>query len=113
MWMSATNTLAKYLDPTRFPKYSAEIRQKRYLNSMWSEGRMEAVMVVADGFAWNGEIFASLSAVAKAITGTKWNGHRFFGVRPEDRSIVGPKLIGGGAPSNGSKIVPRASGGTS
>ena len=47
---------------------------------------MEMVMVVADGFAWNGEIFASLSAVAQAITGTKWNGHRFFGVRPQDRS---------------------------
>jgi hypothetical protein len=46
---------------------------------------METVMVVADGFAWNGKAFDSLSAVAKAITGTKWNGHRFFGVRPQDR----------------------------
>ena len=49
--------------------------------------RMETVMVVAEGFAWNGEIFARLSAVAHAITGTKWNGHRFFGVRPQDRSL--------------------------
>jgi hypothetical protein len=39
------------------------------------------VMVLQDGFAWNGETFASLSQVALAITGTKWNGPRFFGLR--------------------------------
>jgi len=58
------------------------------------QGRMETVMVVADGFAWDGEIFASLSAVAWAMTGTKWNGHRFFGVRPEDRSPRNPRGMG-------------------
>jgi hypothetical protein len=39
------------------------------------------VMVMPDGFAWNGETFDSLSQVAFAITGTKWNGPRFFGLR--------------------------------
>ena len=39
------------------------------------------VMVMPDGFAWNGETFASLSEIAFAITGTKWNGPRFFGLR--------------------------------
>jgi hypothetical protein len=39
------------------------------------------VMVMPDGFAWNGETFASLSKIAFAITGTKWNGPRFFGLR--------------------------------
>jgi len=43
------------------------------------------VIVVDDGFAWNGATYASLSALAFAITGTKWNGHRFFGVRRRDR----------------------------
>jgi hypothetical protein len=38
-------------------------------------------MVIPDGFAWNGETFASLSEIAFAITGTKWNGPRFFGLR--------------------------------
>jgi hypothetical protein len=38
-------------------------------------------MVTADGFAWNGGTFHSLSQVAFAITGTKWNGPRFFGLR--------------------------------
>jgi len=47
----------------------------------------QRVMVLADGFAWNGQTFDSLSKVAFAITGTKWNGPRFFGLRDkEDRS---------------------------
>jgi hypothetical protein len=39
------------------------------------------VMVMPDGYAWNGKSFDSLSQVALAITGTKWNGPRFFGLR--------------------------------
>lgn len=49
------------------------------------QGRLERVIVVDDGFAWNGATYASISALAFAITGTKWNGHRFFGVRRRDR----------------------------
>jgi hypothetical protein len=46
----------------------------------------QRVMVTADGFAWNGQTYDSLSKVAFAITGTKWNGPRFFGMRDkEDR----------------------------
>jgi len=48
------------------------------------------VMVMADGFAWNGQTYDSLSKVAFAITGTKWNGPRFFGLRDkEDHSTMG------------------------
>jgi hypothetical protein len=48
--------------------------------------RSQRVMVMADGFAWNGQTYESLSKVAFAITGTKWNGPRFFGLRDkEDR----------------------------
>ena len=39
------------------------------------------VMVLADGFAWNGQSYDSLTKVAFAITGTRWNGPRFFGLR--------------------------------
>jgi hypothetical protein len=39
------------------------------------------VMVMSDGYAWDGRSFGSLSQVAFAITGTKWNGPRFFGLR--------------------------------
>jgi hypothetical protein len=45
-------------------------------------GRTHRVMVVADGFAWEGQTYDSLSRIAFAITGTKWNGPRFFGLRP-------------------------------
>ena len=49
----------------------------------------QRVMVMADGFAWNGQTYDSLSKVAFAITGTKWNGPRFFGLRDkEDRAAT-------------------------
>src|SRR6202023_594237 len=55
--------------------------------------RSQQVMVMADGFAWNGQTYDSLSKVAFAITGTKWNGPRFFGLRDkEDRSAMGARL---------------------
>lgn len=43
-------------------------------------GVQHRVMVLEEGYAWSGKTFASLSAVAKAITGTNWNGQRFFGL---------------------------------
>jgi Protein of unknown function (DUF2924) len=42
------------------------------------QGRIERVMVLEEGFTWNGKTYASVSAVAFAITGVKWNGRRFF-----------------------------------
>jgi hypothetical protein len=45
------------------------------------KGRLERVMILEEGFAWNGQTFGSLSQIAKAMTGTNWNGHRFFGLR--------------------------------
>ena len=45
------------------------------------KGKLERVMVLEEGFAWNGQTFGSLSHIAKAMTGTNWNGHRFFGLR--------------------------------
>jgi hypothetical protein len=45
------------------------------------KGRLERVMILEEGFAWNGQTFGSLSQIAMAMTGTTWNGHRFFGLR--------------------------------
>jgi hypothetical protein len=56
------------------------------------QGRIERVMALDEGFAWNGKTYASLSAVAFAITGVKWNGHRFF---------FGPNGRGGASRSGG------------
>src|ERR1700730_18113011 len=44
----------------------------------------QRVMVMSDGFAWNGRTYDSLSKVAFAITGTKWNGPRFFGLKDKE-----------------------------
>ena len=56
------------------------IRPGTVLIREW-DGRAERVTVLADGFAWNGTTYQSLSQVARAITGTRWNGPRFFGLR--------------------------------
>ena len=39
------------------------------------------VTVTASGFEWQGRPYASLSAIARAITGTRWNGWVFFGLK--------------------------------
>ena len=43
--------------------------------------QMIEIMVVNNGFAYDGEVYKSLSAIATKITGTKWNGLKFFGVQ--------------------------------
>jgi hypothetical protein len=50
------------------------------LTREWN-GKLERVMVLEKGFAWNGKSYDSLSQIAKAMTDTNWNGHRFFGLR--------------------------------
>ena len=49
----------------------------------WSdlEGQDSLRMVMADGFAYGGQTFASLSEIATDITGTNWNGPRFLALR--------------------------------
>jgi hypothetical protein len=65
------------VDPSR---PTTNLRPGTMLGREWN-GQMQRVAVLADGFAWNGKMFSSLSGVAFAITGTRWNGPRFFGVR--------------------------------
>ena len=50
------------------------------LTREWN-GLTHRVMVLEDGFAWNGQKHASLSEIAFRITGTHWSGPRFFGLR--------------------------------
>jgi hypothetical protein len=44
-------------------------------------GHTHVVEVTASGMLYQGTLYSSLSAVAKAITGTHWNGLLFFGLR--------------------------------
>lgn len=60
-------------------------------------GTMHHVMVLTDGFAWNGTTYRSLSEVAYAITGTRWNGPRFFGLK-SSRKVSRGSSTGGTAP---------------
>jgi len=39
------------------------------------------VTVLPKGYAYDGEIYDSLSKIARLITGSRWNGPRFFGLR--------------------------------
>jgi hypothetical protein len=55
-------------------------------------GTMHHVMVLADGFAWNGTTYRSLSEVAFAITGTRWNGPRFFGLKSGGKARTADRM---------------------
>jgi hypothetical protein len=71
-----------------FDQKRTELTRGTVLVREWDR-HSQRVMVVADGFASNGQTYDSLSKVAFAITGTKWNGPRFFGLRDkEDQPVV-------------------------
>jgi hypothetical protein len=45
------------------------------------KGRSHRVVVLTEGFAYEGKTFGNLSEIASLITGVRWNGPRFFGLR--------------------------------
>ena len=71
----------------RFDQKRTELTPGTVLTREWDR-RSQRVMVMADGFAWNGQTYDSLSKVAFAITGTRWNGPRFFGLREKEDRVV-------------------------
>ena len=74
-----------------FDQKRTELAPGTVLVREWDR-QSQRVMVMADGFAWSGRTYDSLSKVAFAITGTKWNGPRFFGLRDkEDRPAAGAR----------------------
>ena len=58
-----------------FDQKRTELNPGTVLVREWDR-QSQRVMVMADGFAWNGQTYDSLSKVAFAITGTRWNGPR-------------------------------------
>ena len=66
-----------------------ELRPGTLLTREWG-GHLQQVMVLPDGFTWNGKAYRSLSKVAFAITGSRWNGPRFFGLRDRPSSEAQP-----------------------
>ena len=44
------------------------------------------VVVTQEGFEYRGQLYKSLTGIAKVITGSQWNGPAFFGLRKEQQS---------------------------
>ena len=44
-------------------------------------GKKHSVLVKAEGFEYQGQIYSSLSKIASDITGKRWNGWVFFGLK--------------------------------
>lgn len=61
-------------------KKITKLRGTKYYR-VWKGSKYEVTVAGEDEFVYNGEIFRSLSAVARKITGTRWNGKVFFGVK--------------------------------
>jgi len=53
---------------------SGTVLQREY------HGKTVTVTVLDVGFEYAGQVYRSLTAVAKAITGSHWNGYLFFGI---------------------------------
>jgi hypothetical protein len=70
-----------------FDQKRTELTPGTVLVREWDR-RSQRVMVMSDGFAWNGQTYDSLSKVAFAMTGTKWDGPRFFGLRDKEGRLA-------------------------
>ena len=94
--LRAAHSLAKLYQSTgRLAEAHAVLAPARKAGALlvreW-KGRLERVMILEEGFAWDGQTFGSLSQIAKAMTGTNWNGHRFFGASAgKSQSYASPK----------------------
>lgn len=55
------------------------LREGNRLVREWN-GTTHTVIVLAEGFEWQGSHYRSLSQIAEAITGAHWSGPRFFGL---------------------------------
>ena len=62
------------------PRRRGEPRPGTELRREW-HGRTIVVQVREHGYEYEGELYRSLSSVAREVTGTRWNGPLFFGLR--------------------------------
>jgi hypothetical protein len=59
------------------------------------KGKSHRVMIMEEGFSYDGRSYSNLSEIARLITGTRWNGPRFFGLRRQVREDVAAAIPGG------------------
>lgn len=67
-------------DPTYTPSPILDLKPGSVLIREWG-GLRHQVQVMTDGFAYQGQHYASLSEIARTITGQRWSGPRFFGLK--------------------------------
>ena len=72
-------------DPEFRPPGVAPLKPGTEFLRHW-KGAVHRVRVTTHGYEYQGEIYASLSIIARRITGTQWSGPSFFGTRPKTRS---------------------------
>ena len=65
---------------------AVRLRQGAKLVREW-QGETITVLVLEDGFEWQGKRWRSLSMIAREITGTRWSGPRFFGIDKAKRRV--------------------------
>ena len=65
---------------------AVRLRQGAKLVREW-QGETITVLVLEDGFEWQGRRWRSLSMIAREITGTRWSGPRFFGIDKGKRRV--------------------------
>jgi hypothetical protein len=78
---AATRTVVRqvgFAGDDRLPRPGTQITRKY-------KGAVVQVRVLADGFEYGGEVYRTLSAVAKTITGSHCNGFAFFGLTRKER----------------------------
>jgi Protein of unknown function (DUF2924) len=61
-------------------RFRPQLKPGTRLMREW-QGRTYEVVVLDDGFSWQGTRYNSLSAIARKITGTAWSGPLFFGLK--------------------------------
>jgi hypothetical protein len=83
-----------------------ELKPGTRLMREW-QGRIYDVLVLDDGFSWQGTRYRSLSAIVRQITGTAWSGPLFFGLKPNSSTSrrSSPILGAGDAPMAGSNAA--------
>jgi hypothetical protein len=73
----AADDIAAGRAPSKSP---SAIKAGTRLLRTWQDVTHE-VIVLEDGVKYRGEVWRSLSAVAREITGTRWSGPMFFGLK--------------------------------
>jgi hypothetical protein len=71
--------VAKALRPRKAGKPSLRLKPGARLMREWN-GTTHLVEIHEDGLHWQGQVYKSLSAIARQITGAHWSGPRFFGL---------------------------------